>query len=87
LPSEEAAFCIQRGRGDGITLRAWMTPKEGRLGARWFLRETLFVIIGMILWGVFGWRVLWGIVPVALLNLIWFAKRSIRRGAAPRGSS
>jgi hypothetical protein len=54
--------------------------EEERIGVRWFARETLFLIVGMVLWGAFGWRVLWGVIPVVLVvNLLWFIRsRSVQ---------
>ena len=50
--------------------------EERRIGVHWFARETLFVALGMVLWAAFGWRVLWGVIPVMLvLNLVWFSRR------------
>jgi hypothetical protein len=51
-----------------------------RIGVRWLVRETLFVVLGMALWAAFGWRVLWGLMPVALvLNLVMLRRRTKAR--------
>ena len=58
-----------------------MEDEEDRpVGVRWFIRETLFVIVGMFLWGAFGWRVLWGVIPAVLvLNLLWFRRHRAKQ--------
>ena len=49
--------------------------EDERIGFRWFAKETLILVLGMVLWGAFGWRVLWGVIPVVVvLNLLWLRR-------------
>lgn len=51
-----------------------------RMGFRWFFRETVFLVLGAVLWGLLGWRILWGVIPLALaLTLV-----GLRRRGRPR---
>jgi hypothetical protein len=58
--------------------------EERRVGVSWFARETIFVVLGMVLWASFGWRVLWGVIPVALVGTLLVLRRHRAEGRSAR---